>query len=150
MLPPTQSSPLTPLTPCHRCAPGCVPRRAEPVTRLTPCHRCALRLCPAAGRAGNFSDPVSPLCPQAVSRGGPPEPGFISDLKAGDLLGRSNEELVLLLIQLRRQSTAIAAGQDRVRQQLNSAVSSATQRQLKIIVSLLNTGSTQRWISPSR
>ncbi|XP_037070221.1 uncharacterized protein LOC119091519 [Pollicipes pollicipes] len=32
--------------------------------------------------------------------------GFISDLKAGDLLGRSNEELVLLLIQLRRQSLA--------------------------------------------
>ncbi|KAF0307381.1 hypothetical protein FJT64_002307 [Amphibalanus amphitrite] len=71
------------------------------------------------------SDPCLSVCPQTPARGGapPPETGFISDLKAGDLLGRSNEELVLLLIQLRRQSTAIAAAQDRARQQLNAATS---------------------------
>ena len=104
-------------------------------------------VCPAAGRwsprracSSAMSTPIdtvsltapprrpdlAPVClpPQAVSRGGAPpaEPGFISDLKAGDLLGRSNEELVLLLIQLRRQAAAAAAARDRVSRQLDRAV----------------------------
>lgn len=33
-------------------------------------------------------------------------------LSAGDLLGRTHEELVLLLIQLRRQSSALAKARD--------------------------------------
>ncbi|XP_043203998.1 uncharacterized protein LOC122371627 [Amphibalanus amphitrite] len=53
------------------------------------------------------------------------EAGFISDLKAGDLLGRTNEELVLLLIQLRRQAAAAAAARDRVSRQLDRAVAEA-------------------------
>lgn len=43
-------------------------------------------------------------------------------LSAGDLLGRTHEELVLLLIQLRRQSSALIKARDACLQEMESQV----------------------------
>ena len=45
-------------------------------------------------------------------------------LSAGDLLGRTHEELVLLLIQLRRQSSALVKARDACLAEMESQVPS--------------------------
>ena len=46
--------------------------------------------------------------------------GNLSNITAGDLLGKSHEELVLILIQLRRQATSITEAADTCRAELDN------------------------------
>ena len=46
--------------------------------------------------------------------------GNLSNITAGDLLGKSHEELVLILIQLRRQATSITETADTCRAELDN------------------------------
>jgi hypothetical protein len=60
---------------------------------------------------------------QPSSHNGNRQPGDNKvQLSAGDLLGRTHEELVLLLIQLRRQSSALVKARDACLLEMESQV----------------------------